>query len=199
MTKSSIIQTVSGTLIDPLHPDPALVNIYDIAHSLSNQGRFTGHTKSPCFLGRDLYTTAEHSVHVAELVGPSCPPLQLAALLHDGGEAYLSDIASPVKNALDLTPYREIEDRLLVAVYKAYDIEGFYKHANIKTADSYILGIEARDLMGGLPSRGYWREAVHRVATHPLSVRRPWSPAKAKRKFLQLFNQIQKRRFSDNA
>ena len=85
-TSSGII-TFTGKIIDPINPDPEDIDIRDIAHSLSQQCRFTGHTS-------EFYSVAEHSVLVSEAV-----PARDAALglMHDATEAYLADLAKPIK------------------------------------------------------------------------------------------------------
>lgn len=187
-----MIQTVSGRLIDPLNPDPSQIYIEDVAHALSNQGRFTGHTKSPCWLGRDFYSVAEHSVHVAELLAGEPPIIQLAGLLHDASEAYLSDIASPVKHTPALALYRDAEHRLQEACFMALGCDVCLDHPCVKQADRMMLGIEARDLMGGLRA-AHWRDYVSPIATHPLRVRRPWSPRLAREVFLDCYTQLKRK------
>src|SRR6266496_3875421 len=93
----------SGKWFNVFNPKPEDVDIRDIAHALSNQCRFTGHTK-------EFYSVAQHSV----LVSTFCAPEDAAwGLLHDASEAYLSDIASPVKKHPDFGPfYLEAEKRI---------------------------------------------------------------------------------------
>ena len=183
MKSASLIQTFSGILIDPINPDPSAINIVDIAHALSNQCRFTGHT-------REFYSVAEHSVHVAELVEPR---LKLHALLHDASEAYLSDIARPVKHSLKLDSYRKVEKRLQGAVYAAFGLDKKEPEA-VKWADDTMLAIEARDLMGATydDENGYWDKVLPLYAGHVLRIRRPWSPKKAEQKFLDAFYVLEK-------
>lgn len=185
---SSEIQTSTGILFDPLRPDYRLISIYDIAHSLSNQCRFTGHTRSPVWWWpRDAYTIAEHSVHVAELT-PSGK--RLCALLHDGTEAYISDLASPFKRSDQMTFYRNVEQGLWEAIAQKWDLPRVLP-PEVHTADRYMVGIEARDLMAGTTGL-YWRDLVRPIAMHPLRVTKPWSARKSKRKFLEMYNLLLK-------
>ena len=55
------IRTASGLYIDPLNPDPDCINIDDIAHALSNQCRFSGHTSR-------FFSVAEHCLNVASML-----------------------------------------------------------------------------------------------------------------------------------
>jgi hypothetical protein len=72
------------------------VAIEDIAHHLSLINRFTGATTRP-------YSVAEHSLlccDIAARAGAS-PIVQLAALMHDAHEAYVTDLSSPAKVAVN--------------------------------------------------------------------------------------------------
>lgn len=115
MAANRYIRTRSGVRFRPLKPDPALVRIEDIAHHLSHANRYTGATFKP-------YSVALHSVTVcrlAKLRGWS-ERAQLACLLHDGSEAYLSDIAAPVKDEPEFAFYKVIEARLQEVIYKKF-------------------------------------------------------------------------------
>jgi hypothetical protein len=79
------ITTFSGVLFRPLLPNPDDIRIADIAHALSQQYRFAGHT-------RTFYSVAEHSVRVSLLCRPDDA---LWGLLHDASEAFLTDVPAP--------------------------------------------------------------------------------------------------------
>lgn len=131
--------TYTGRAIRPLDPRPADIDIEDIAHSLANQCRFTGHT-------RQFYSVAQHSVHVSQL----CPNYPLEGLLHDASEAYLSDIARPIKKAEgDFGEiYEDIETNLMIAIWERFEVTlSADALAEVKTADNILIGAEARDLM----------------------------------------------------
>ena len=130
------IFTFTGEYIHPLNPEIDRIHIDDIAYSLATQNRFTGHAYPP-------YSIGQHSIHVAELVDDE---FKLEALLHDGGETYMSDIAKPVKRAEGMEQYRAIESRLDEAVAKRFGLS--YPHSpEIKVADNLMLWAEMRDLM----------------------------------------------------
>ena len=131
------IQTFTGRRFYPLQPRFEDVCLIDIAHALSNICRFTGHTKT-------FYSVAQHSVLVSTLVG-SDPLTQLWALLHDASEAYLCDIAKPVKPLL--TGYVEAEERVMRVIAEKFDL-GWPRPEIIHTADMQALATERRDLMG---------------------------------------------------
>jgi hypothetical protein len=149
MKPGTWIQTYTKRAINPLDPDPRSIHIDDIAHALACNNRFTGHTALP-------YNVAEHSWHVSVVASQFALRAghtnleQLAAvqlgLLHDASEAYLSDIASPVKRQPEFKVYREIEARLMAAIEKKFGLENATKEtrAIVAAADLAVLRAEAR-------------------------------------------------------
>lgn len=131
------IVTYTGVEFDPLHPDPDWLDIRDIAHSLSNQCRFTGHTS-------EYLSVAQHSIHVSEILPYE---LKLWGLLHDASEAYMSDIARPLKYSPGLGEmYREVEENLMRCISERWELE-WPMPAEVHAADDALLRAEIRDLM----------------------------------------------------
>lgn len=130
------IQTYTGRRFWPLDPRADDVRIEDIAHALSNICRFTGHTLK-------FYSVAQHSVLVSRIVPPADA---LWALLHDAAEAYLTDIAKPVKECPTFAAYKVAEDRLAKVVAEAFSLP-WPMPASIKHADAVLLATERRDVM----------------------------------------------------
>src|SRR6266516_7060963 len=131
------IITHTGKWFDVFNPKHEDVDLEDIAHSESMQCRFTGHTKQ-------FYSVAQHSV----LVSQNCPSeYALAGLMHDASEAYLSDIARPIKKHPDFGPfYLKTEEKLQRAIFRHFGIPFEYMNY-IHKADDLLLKTEARDLM----------------------------------------------------
>ena len=133
------IQTFTGGMFWPLDPRASEVVIEDIAHSLAMSCRFRGHC-------RRFYSVAEHSV----LVSRNVPPADaLAALLHDGAEAYLSDVPRPLKRFLP--GFAAIEDRVEAAIAERFGLP-HPMPASVKRVDTAILHDEARFLLGPHPA-----------------------------------------------
>ena len=107
------ITTYSGEKIDPLDPKEEQINITDIAHALSLLCRGSGHIEH-------FYSVAQHCVNCAKEARARgySKRIQLACLMHDGSEAYVSDITRPVKK--HLPRYLEIEDNFQSVVYKRF-------------------------------------------------------------------------------
>jgi len=133
------INTASGVAFHPLEPKAEDVSIEDIAHSLSHQCRYTGHTLN-------FYSVAEHSVLVAKGVKALGGSLnaQRWGLLHDGSEAYLSDISSPVKRHPSFAFYREVEKGLMAAVAERFKLEG-PEPDPVRFVDAQMIAFESVD------------------------------------------------------
>lgn len=128
----SKLKTYTGE-IDLIHPTMEQISITDIFHSLSNLCRFNGACS-------EFYSVAQHSCMVAVVVEPE---LQLSALLHDAAEAYIGDIATPLKRMLPMA--REIEDRILDVIDKKFNVQT--RHPAIKQADQTVFECEMAALM----------------------------------------------------
>ncbi len=178
MSRDSWIQTYTGRAFDVFDPRPEFIEIVDIAHSLSQQCRFTGHTK--CF-----YSVAQHSIHVSRMVPEE---FLLWALLHDASEAYLVDVPRPLKK--ELTNYREIEDKVMQAVAERFGLVWPMPFA-VMVADNRALATEKRDLLN--ECRLPWS-----IADPPDPERiKPMRPRTAEQKFLDRFDEICEHRSSE--
>jgi hypothetical protein len=144
------ILTFTGRRVRPLDLRPEDIDPLDIAHALACQNRFTGHAREP-------YSVAQHCVLVSLLMGETMPRgasardvahASLCGLLHDASEAYLVDVASPVKNLPELARFREIEEDIQAAIEQRFGLHpGDLHSAAVKAADRTMLATEARDLM----------------------------------------------------
>lgn len=164
------IRTFTGRRFWPLDPRTADVSLDDIAHALSLICRFTGHVRS-------FYSVAEHSVRVSWACDPEDA---LWGLLHDASEAYLCDIARPVKHQPAMVAYRQAEADVQLAIAAYFGLDPV-EPPSVKIADSAVLGAELRDLMEGAD----WTE-FHALP----GVIVPWSPAEAKAAFLARFAEL---------
>lgn len=127
------IETYLGVEFFPLAPRYEDIWVDDVAHHLATVNRYNGAAIVP-------YSVAQHSVVVSEWVERCArkgipEPLRLNpdhaehdavtlakwGLLHDASEAYIPDLASPVKRML-LHFWDPIETQLLVAVAQRFDL-----------------------------------------------------------------------------
>ncbi len=107
------ITTYTGKHFDPLVPDMEAIDIHDIAHALSLTCRGNGHVKQ-------FFSVGQHCVYCAleaESRGYSKRVI-LGCLLHDAGEAYMSDVPRPFK--VMLQEYVQAEDKLIDLIYTKF-------------------------------------------------------------------------------
>lgn len=189
-TLNGTIATYSGGTFQPLTPNPDDIQIADIAHPLSNQCRFTGHTSG-------FYSVAQHSVHCAEMVrdwlrddaqyegllpNPDAQII-LTALMHDASEAFLADISRPIKMVPEFGDvYKKFEVRLEQAIAERFVLIYPYPEI-IKRADNALLRTEQRDLM---PPK-----FLHAGDDFYPETLQPWSPHLAEYAFQTMFNSLQ--------
>lgn len=134
------ISTMTGRKFDFLYPDTESVHPLDVAWALSNILRFTGHTKPG-------YTVAQHCIRVSHMVPKE---LALEGLLHDAAEAYIGDISTPLKNALDVHSngaFRIFERNVEDVVSMALGVRPGKMAPEVKKADMIDFAIARRDLM----------------------------------------------------
>lgn len=169
------IWTGAGYL-DLSDPNPADMDLGDIARGLSHLCRFTG-------LCATFYSVAEHSVHCAELARRDRQPVEIqrAVLMHDAAEAYLGDVSRPLKALLP--EYRALESRMEVAIAARFGLlrdDDACVSAVVKQYDNEMLGHEKEALCHGA---GPWPSV-----TVPLRTRAPramgWRPHVARAAFL---------------
>ncbi|WP_333648669.1 DUF429 domain-containing protein [Lacrimispora sp.] len=142
--KGDYITTYTKLSFSPLDPKPEDIRIVDIAHALSLMTRANGHFKR-------FYSVAQHSINCAlEARAMGCArKVQLACLLHDASEAYLSDITRPVKK--HLPSYLEIENKLQGTIRQVYGLSPTdAEHAVVKQIDDTMLWHEFFVLMDEL-------------------------------------------------
>jgi predicted RNase H-like nuclease len=136
----SYITTNSKIHFTPHNPNKDDIDINDIAHALAHMCRANGHFNS-------FYSVAQHSINCsleARAKGYS-KDVQLACLLHDASEAYMSDITRPVKKLLP--QYLDIEERLQKAIYEKFNISDVSPDT-IKEIDDALLYYEFIHLLG---------------------------------------------------
>lgn len=172
------IITYTGRRVDLCDPDPASIDILDIAHALAMQCRWNGHTTK-------FYSVAQHSVMVSDLVPTD---EALIGLLHDAAEAYLGDVVRPLKQMYGRT-WTAIENCMSVAIGRRFGVKLLTLPESVQEADDILLATEARDLMREgcviLDRDGFPR--LCSPLTNPI---RPCGPEIAQAEFLQRFHSL---------
>lgn len=138
----SFITTYTKKYFDPLNVDESLLDIKDIAHALSLICRGNGHVKH-------FYSVAQHSLACAKEAKAReySKEVILGCLLHDGSEAYLSDVTRPIKK--EFTYYLEVEDILQNAIWKHF-IQRNLTEEEMKLVfeiDDKMLSLELKELL----------------------------------------------------
>ena len=164
----SWIQVYSGGSFDPAHPLVEEVSIVDIAHSLSQLCRFTGHSRS-------FYSVAQHSVLVSQNVPAG---MELAGLLHDTAEAYLGDMSAPVKRLFP--DFEAMELRVLAVIAAKYKLTLPFP-PEVFQVDKRMVMTERREVL--LPSVLEWRMKYEPYDFQII----PAGPAEAEKMFLTRF------------
>ncbi len=167
------IQTYTGRRFWPLDPRPEDIDILDIAHALALKCRYTGHC-------REFYSIGQHSVLASLIVGEAD---MLGALMHDASEAYLADVARPVKH--ELPDFLRAEERLEKVIAERFALP-WPMSDSIKRADLILLRTERRDLMGNppLPCR---TDELCRPMVDTIT---PWNWEKSEIRFLERYQEI---------
>lgn len=174
----SKIMTHTRKMFDPLHPNAALIDIEDIAHALSMLCRANGHFKS-------FYSVGQHSILCAEEAKARgySQRIQLACLLHDASEAYLSDVTRPVKQ--ELPRYKEIEAPLQETIWNKWLDAPLSEEerTQVFAIDDAILIHEFLTLMDAQIS-----ETIPQISSAPDFAFIGFEPCK--QRFLHLFRQL---------
>lgn len=135
------MNTISGILLDPANVRPEDIRLYDIAHPLSLLCRGVGQVKHFLSIGQHCVNCAKE----AKARGHS-ERVVLACLLHDGAEAYTSDVIRPVK--VLLSDFDVVEDRFQEAIYEHFGLGDLTEEelAQVKAIDDDMLWNEAKHL-----------------------------------------------------
>ena len=173
-TAKPLIRTFTGKRVHPysLHPDE--IDVDDIAHSLSQQCRFLGHTDA-------FYSVAQHSVLVSQIVPPEDA---LWGLLHDATEAYLCNVPAPIKCAPEMWHYRMAEGQLVTSVAARFGLPPTIPDS-VKLADLVLLATEFRDVTTVIDLD--WIVAECGIAPLPDMHILPWPCQAAEERFLHRF------------
>ena len=112
--------------------------------------------------------------------------LQLWALLHDASEAYIPDVPRPIKPAL--TNFKKIENRIMLAVAKHYNLMPLNQPYIVHKIDTAILADEKKQVMRHqIP----WNDVD--LTEEPLNIEIQFlSPEESFEKFADMYLDIEK-------
>lgn len=174
----SIMNTFSGKKFDPMRITVDDICAEDIAHALSLLCRGNGHLKY-------FYSVAQHSINCAKEAKARgwSKRIQLACLLHDASEAYISDIIRPVKTYL--TNYLDIEQKIMNCILEKFHLSDLTEDETIKwkQIDDDILAYELKQLM-----RGEEHRELPSLSSKPDVSEKDWTSVQAQ--FLDLIDAL---------
>lgn len=174
------IATYSGRQFFLLDPRVEDIDIHDIAHSLSLQCRWTGHTKYH-------YSIAQHSFYCS-YAGPEGEALE--RLMHDASEAYIADLNRPMKHYTEAgAAYLKVEARIEDAISKRFGLQYPFP-PSVKIADNLTLFAEKAQIMNYTFAEAQdWSGDGNKAGNQVIS---QWSPEKAEAMFLGRFISLYK-------
>jgi len=128
------VYTYTGKKFHFLQPQQDEICIEDIAHSLSLQCRFNGHTNQ-------FYSVAQHCVLMSQWA--SAFPRWM--LFHDAAEAYIGDIPTPIKQ--NFPEIYRLERNILTAIAYKFNLKSLIPYDAIREADARILETEKKEVL----------------------------------------------------
>lgn len=190
------MQTYSGAQVWPLDPRADEIHIDDVIAGL-REPRYRSQT-------RELYTVLEHSVYVScmseqlarERRFPSVVAGQAArlGLLHDASEAYIGDVARPLKYQRAMKGYRKLEAKWESAIAERFLLDRVNEHygrvatALVKECDDRIVLDEIEALM---IDPDMWPRNGRYPGMQPLGIEiAAWSETAAITAFAQRFMEL---------
>lgn len=175
-----------GKIVDLANITANDIVIEDIAHSLSNQCRYNGHTDR-------FYSVAEHSARLCRyaqgLDTSSTYHRQLAkvALLHDAAEAYIGDVIFHLKG--HLPQFKELERKIEKAIFEKFGLTAAYEivKKELHELDRRISFDEMYTMFNGKVDPWFYENRVNPIGPKIMvgdQDRMGWTPAAAKMQFL---------------
>lgn len=170
----SYITTFTGIDFNPLKFTEDDFDIVDIAHSLSMNCRWAGHSSS-------FYSVAQHAVYVSRFMEKH----KMLGLLHDGSEGYGADMPSPIKAILP--DFRKLEDKIQAKIYSKFLGAQPTKeeHDYLKIYDKLLLDFEGTTFIK------HWADPIDTSIIYQVDeFFHPWHPDEAKEQFLKEFRKL---------
>jgi uncharacterized protein len=176
------ISLLSGARFNYNKPEESDVTIEDVASALSNVCRFSGHL--PRF-----YSVAQHLVNTSHIVPMVPVELAFTGLMHDTAEAFTNDLPTPLKWAFPI--FKELELKIEAAMSEKFGFQFPYP-PEIKEADTVMLMLEKYYIK---ECNDHWPmyDKYTREYVQPFRDKvdlDSWQPRRAKREFLERFEEL---------
>ncbi len=146
--------------VNLLDPDPATINLNEIATSLARVTRYSGHsTKNVSVLAHTFICDR----YLRDMMHIDDPLIRLAVLLHDAHEAYVGDTVRPLKREINRRSagfLTTLENGLDRAIWRSLGLDMALVTEDIKAivkeADNAALAIEVQTAWPELKASGRW-------------------------------------------
>lgn len=171
---STHLMSASGFLFDFCAITVDDIDIHAIANSLAKQCRFHGNCSA-------FYSVAQHSILLSSMVPKE---YKKWALMHDAAEAYISDLAAPIK--LLLPKYIEIEENVLKIIAKKFELD-YPIPQEVLYADLILRKTEMLNLF---PIGTAWSDAVDFSDAQDFKIIPYANWEEAARKFMSRFKEL---------
>lgn len=182
------IGLLSGAKMNYNAPEESDVTLDDLASALSNICRFSGHLPK-------FYSVAQHLVNTSRIV-----PVEFAfeALMHDTAEAFTNDLPTPLKWAFPI--FKELESKIEQAMADRFGFNYPYNPA-VKLADTQMLLLEKKFVKLDEREWPNYPDLDPDVEAELLGLvdMKPWQPCRAKREFLERYEELEARDFRRQA
>jgi 5'-deoxynucleotidase YfbR-like HD superfamily hydrolase len=179
LSRSCWIETFTGMKFDILDPQPDMVRIEDIAHALSQVNRFGGHGKFP-------YPVSQHARLGSYIIDDE---FAFDFLNHDNSEAYIGDMARPLKHfSVAGDEYRKVEAKIQEVIAYALGFK-IIEPPEVKVIDNAMLYAEKEQIMFGVEWDYKWAESDKPADVKIVET----SFSENKRLFLERFYQLENR------
>lgn len=172
------IQTFTRQAFDVQNFREGHIRLEDIAHALSHICRFSGHTD-------EFYSVAQHALMVSYLCAPEDAKF---GLLHDATEAYIGDLATPIKKLIP--EYKQYEIDLWAVIARRFDLP-VKSPASVKQADILALHWEANNLFARGPMFRWAPDPTsEQMQNVPKTLFTSLPPIAAKALFLERYTEV---------
>ena len=171
---SATLMDSKGRFIQPFNPGCRDIDLEVVALALSRIKRFFGQTK---------LSVAQHSVNMARVfIHLGEYEYAKEALLHEIAEAFMGDLASPLKRAFPM--FKEIEESLIKKTFDCYGLS-YPMAKSVHVLDKSIMINEAVEHM---PNADFWNSLGSKVDEKLLQAAQvdltPWSDEDAFKEFM---------------
>jgi hypothetical protein len=166
LRKGSWIQCYSGVRFFPLDPKPEEIHYDDIVMGIAREGRYRNQTLWPYFVAEHSVIVSIYAGKLAQERGEDWLLCARQGLLHDASEAYIGDVATPLKRQPMMAGYREVENVLQFAIYERYGVTPTLASTQIvHEVDRRVVIDEIRALM---PDPDMWVRSTRMAGVEPL-------------------------------